>query len=122
MSWARWFALKVKSRHEKYVDSALHHKGYDHFLPLYQHCFDVGGRFYKSELPLFPTYTFCQFDPGNKLPILITPGVVSIVGFGQGPVAVDEQELESVRSLAGAGVNTIPCSYVQAGDKVCIEG
>ena len=88
-----WFALRVKSNRERVTALALIGKGYEVFLPQYR------GEGTQGERPLFPGYLFCRFDVQNRLPILTVPGIVHIVGIGNAPLPVDDQELESVRLL-----------------------
>src|SRR5216684_4012562 len=65
-----WYALWVKSRYENTVASHLQARGYESFLPLYKCQRRWSDRFKEIELPLFPGYVFCQFNPLNRLPIL----------------------------------------------------
>jgi transcriptional antiterminator NusG len=70
---------------------------------------------------LFPGYLFCRFNPQDRLPILKTPGVIQVVGFNNGPAAVDEAEIRSIQTLATAGVPHQPWPFLAAGDRVRIE-
>src|SRR5262245_4547664 len=88
-----WYALLVKVRHEKNVEKILTGKGYRSFVPMYRAARRWGNRDRSVDLPLFGGYVFCRFNIHDRLPILITPGVVSAVGFGDGPIPVDEQEV-----------------------------
>jgi transcription antitermination factor NusG len=116
-----WFALQVKFRHEKTVSQALRGKGYTEYLPLYRGRHHSGGRFQDVDLPLFPTYVFCRFDPLRRLPILTTPGVFSIVGTRSEPLMVDEEELGTVRRLITFGSHAEPWPFLQVGDPVYVE-
>src|SRR6266699_802656 len=82
----RWYALRVRSRHEQMVGAHLQGRGYKSFLPLYKCRRRWSDRFKEIEQPLFPGYVFCQFNPLNQLPILSIPGVVHVVGVGRTPV------------------------------------
>src|SRR5450631_3179299 len=75
----RWYALHVRSRHEKAVAAALRCKDFAEFLPLYTSRRQWSQRVAEVELPLFPGYVFCSFDPGEKrVLITTTPGVMGI--------------------------------------------
>jgi transcription antitermination factor NusG len=54
-------------------------------------------------VPLFPGYVFCHFDSNKRLPILMTPGMVRIVGPGNRPEPVDDHEIASIRTIALSG-------------------
>jgi transcription antitermination factor NusG len=116
-----WFALRIWSQKEKLVAAALESKGYEHFLPLYRCRRRWSDRVKEFELPLFPGYLFCRFDPNHRLPILVTPGVMLIVGIGKIPVPVDEGELAAIQSIVTSGLKTEPWPYLQIGQKVRIE-
>lgn len=118
-----WFALYVKSHHEKLVSTALSNKGYVEFLPLYRGRHRHAGRFRDVDLPLFPNYVFCRFDPQKRLPILVTPGVFQIVGSSQGPEPVSDSEMEAVERIVGSGLPVQPWPFLQTGDRVnVVEG
>jgi len=70
---------------------------------------------------LFPGYLFSRFDVANRLPILMLPGVVHIVGMGKTPIPVDGSELESLKVVVQAGLLLNPDEPYTVGEKVCIE-
>jgi transcription antitermination factor NusG len=116
----KWFALYVKPRHEKVVDRALHRVGFESFLPLhvlrhvYAHCSK------EHEIPLFPGYVFCRFDPLKRTPILSTPGVISILSVARKPVPVDDVEIFALQSAMKAQLPIERCPFVQTGQRVRI--
>lgn len=116
-----WFALQVKYHHEKMVALALRSKGYNEFLPLFRSRHRTGGRVQYVDLPLFPTYVFCQFDPLKRLPILMTPGVFSIVGTDRSPLPVNEQELSAVRAMVNSTLHYEPSPYLHVGNRAFVE-
>jgi transcription antitermination factor NusG len=116
-----WFALRVRSNAEKIVHAALLRKQYESFLPTYRSRRRWSDRVKELDAPLFPGYTFCRFDAAKRLPILTTPGVVSIVSSGQGPIAVDEGELASVRSMLLSGAVVGPWPFLREGEYVSVE-
>lgn len=112
-----WFAVRVTPRHEKVVARSLQYKGYDTLLPLYRKL----ARRRVTEFPLFPGYVFCRFEPFQRLPVLITPGVVQIVGIGHVPVPVDAAEMESLQKVVQAQVAAEPCPFLNVGRMVRIN-
>ena len=116
-----WFALQVRTRNEAGVAEQLTGRGYERFLPLYKVRKRWSDRIKEVDAPLFPGYLFCRFDPQDRLPILKTPGVIQIVGFNNGPTAVDESEIQSIQRLVTAGVPNQPWPYLAAGDRVRID-
>jgi transcription antitermination factor NusG len=116
-----WFALQVRSQRENYVADQLSAKGYELFLPLYSSRKRWSDRIKKVELPLFPGYLFCRFDPYNRLPILKTPWILQIVGFNHIPSPVDNEEISAVRTLVATGACAQPWPFIGVGEKVRIE-
>jgi transcription antitermination factor NusG len=116
-----WFALQVRTRQEAGVSEQLSGHGYEQFLPLYKVRKRWSDRIKEVDAPLFPGYLFCRFNPHDRLPILKTPGVIQIVGFKNGPSAVDESEILAIQTLVAAGVSHQPWPFLAAGDRVRIE-
>jgi transcription antitermination factor NusG len=116
-----WFAVQVRARYESLAANSLAHQGYERFLPTYRCRRRWSDRIKELELPLFPGYIFCRFDPQCRLPILKTPGFVSIVGIAKQPVPIDESELAAIRTLVSSGLSHQPWPYARIGQRVCIE-
>jgi transcription antitermination factor NusG len=115
-----WFALRVRSRYESIVAAHLAGKG-EWFPPTHLSRRQWSDRIKKSELPLFPGYLFCRFDPLGRLPILETPGLISVVGIAKTPIPVDEDEMKAVRLLVASGFPYQPWPYFKIGQRVRIE-
>src|SRR5436305_785209 len=84
-----WYAVYVRSKHEKTVADALSLKGYECMLPTYREQRKWSDRTKVLELPLFPGYVFSRFDVELRLPVLTVPGVISITGAGKIPQPID---------------------------------
>src|SRR5437667_3876573 len=117
----KWFALYFKPRHEKVVVRSLDGVGLESFLPLYVRRHVYACRRKENEIPLFPGYVFCRFDPFKRTPILSTPGVISIVSVARTPVPVDDIEIFSLRSAIKSRLSLEPHSFVQTGERVRIR-
>ena len=116
-----WYALKVRPRLEKQVSVNLSGKGYELFLPLYKRRSHWSDRVKTLEVPLFPGYLFCQFDVTKRLPILQTPGVISVVGIAKRPEPIDEMEIDAIRAIVSSGFGYQPHPYLAVGDAVQVE-
>jgi transcription antitermination factor NusG len=116
-----WYALRVRSRFENTVAAHLHGRDHECFLPLYKCRRRWSDRIKEIELPLFPGYVFCKFDPLNRLSILSIPGVVYIVGVRRGPLPVEETEIAAIQSAVKSGLSTQPWPFLQIGQRVKIE-
>jgi transcription antitermination factor NusG len=117
---SRWYAVRIAAGREKAAASQLECKGYEAFLPLYRSRRQWSDRIKELELPLFAGYLFCRFDFNNRLPILITPGVQSIVGFGKAPTPVSDAEVDALRKVIASGAAAEPHAYLSIGQRVRI--
>jgi transcription antitermination factor NusG len=116
-----WYAVVVRTQHEKQVAIALEDKGFEYLLPLYRVKRRWNNTSRQVDLPLFPNYTFCRFSPSRKLPILQIPGVRRVVSFGGRLVPIDEFEIKALQVLAGSGLPVSPCAFLQQGDRVRLQ-
>jgi transcription antitermination factor NusG len=117
----RWYALYVRSRHEKVVESGLIGKGYVAFSPFYRTKRKRVDRIAEVDVPLFPGYVFCHFDPNKRLPILTTPGIVGVVGPGHRPEPVEDHEIASIRTIALSGRPVQPWPFLKSGQRVRLQ-
>lgn len=115
-----WYGVRTRSNHESVATIVLRGKGYEPYLPVYRVRRRHLGRSIESEYPLFPGYIFCRFDAKKRLPILMTTGVVSIVGFGNEPAPIPDHEIEAVKVVLRSGLPAEPCPYLREGQRVRI--
>ena len=116
-----WFALQVRTQYERGVAEFLRGSGFEWILPLYKCRKRWSDPIKEVEIPLFPGYLFCRFDPVNRLPILKTPGVIQIVGCNREPSVIDENEISAIQTLVSSGIPNQPWPYLHTGDRVQIE-
>jgi transcription antitermination factor NusG len=115
-----WFALYVKLRYEHFVADYLQAKGYEAFSLTYRKLRRWRDRVQEADIPLFPGYVFGRFDPRHRLPILTTPGVREVVGYGRIPVPISEREIHAIRGAVDSLLKVEPCTYIEAGTRVRI--
>ena len=120
MENAKWYAVFMRPKMEKHVASVLRTKGYEVCLPCYRTRRKWSDRYQWVELPLFPTYLFCQFDLRDKLPILTTPGVIRLVGHCRAAEPVDEIEMMNLMALVRSGLPAEPWPLIRIGDRARI--
>jgi transcriptional antiterminator RfaH len=118
MAHLPWFALFVKSKHEKSVSAILQAESYEAFLPTHSHRIKYDKRF---ELPLVPSYVFCRLESQNRVPVITTPGVFSIVSAHHGPEPIGEHEIERIQRMLNMPTAPVPWHYVVPGDTVLVE-
>ncbi len=118
----RWYALQVRTRWESSTAILLSGKGYQAFFPTYTtEKRWRSGMSKGNSAPLFPGYLFCQFDVHDRLPILVTPGVLSVVGRGRIPIPVEDSEIEAIQRVVSSGLRAEPWPYLEVGQQVRIQ-
>lgn len=113
-----WYALQVWSRKESSVSTHLQSLGFECFLPTYKACRQWSDRVKEVEQPLFPGYLFSNFDFHNRRQLVMTPGVIQIVGNGKSPLPVANSEIERLQIAVASDVDKQPWPYLQAGERV----
>src|SRR5277367_5119749 len=117
----QWFALQVRTRWEGSTAVLLSGKGYQTFLPTYKTRKRWKGKVCEVHSALFPGYVFCQFDAQKRLPVLVTPGVISVVGQGRIPMPVDDGEIAAIQMVVSSGLQAEPWPYLEIGQKIRIQ-
>jgi transcription antitermination factor NusG len=117
----RWFALTIRHRHERRVETALSAYGVEAFAPAYRTMRRWTDRIKEIEAPLFPGYVFGRFARHQRLKVMQTPGVAQIVGFGGVAAEVPEQEILSIRTALASQLPLRPWPHLRTGDRVRIE-
>lgn len=115
-----WYALRVKSNRENITYTSLSRKGYQAFLPQYRPRMGTQSS-EKKRVPLFPGYLFCKLDIEKRLPVLMLPGILHIVGSGRTPLPLDEEEVESLRVLVNSNLSIDPIDYFSIGQKIRVK-
>ena len=115
-----WFAIRVKSNRDHVVTISLEDKGYETFLPKCRISQGPGASAQKAS-PLFPGYIFCRFDVTRRLPILMVPGVIHVVGIGKTPVSIPDDEIESIRLVVDSDLPVIPVQHFEMGERVRLD-
>ena len=116
-----WYALQVRSRKEGYVASQIMGQGYECLLPTYKSIRKWSDRVKEVEQPLFPGYLFCRFDFQNRRPVITTPGVLQIVGYGRTAISVSDEEIQSLQLAVSSGMPKQPWPYLEVGQRVRVN-
>jgi len=119
----RWYALAVKPQHEAKAYQGLSSLGgIEGFHPTYKDKRNWSDRVKILDSPLFPGYVFGRFQyPSERVPVLRVPGVRSIVGFGDAPSTIAEEEIDMIRTVVNSVFPVRPWPFLRAGQRVRIE-
>jgi transcription antitermination factor NusG len=113
-----WYALQVWSRKENYVLSHLQGLGYECFLPTYRCQRKWSDRVKETENPLFPGYLFSRFDFHDRRGLVMTPGVIQVVGNGRTALPVPDPEIERLQMAVASEAPRQPWPYLEIGERV----
>jgi transcription antitermination factor NusG len=117
----RWFAIQVSSRKECTVATDLQSRGYECFLPKYTSVRRWSDRVKELEQPLFPGYLFSRFNPDNRRALIVTPGVIQVLGIGGQPTPLDDLEVSALQLAIASGLPRQPWPYLAAGVRVRVK-
>jgi transcription antitermination factor NusG len=116
-----WFALQVWSRKEPTVAAQLEGQGFECFLPKYTTVRRWSDRAKELERPLFPGYLFCRFDFENRRSLVMSPGVIQILGFGRKPMPLEDREMAAIQQAVCSGLPRQPWPYLEVGERVRVD-
>lgn len=121
MSAPSWFAIRVRPKHEKAAAVSLGRQGFEEYVPVHRVRRRWSDRVKELDAVLFPGYIFCRFPRHDRLRVLNSPSVESIVGFGKTDIPVDDAEIQAVRTLVASGRPLAPWPFLRIGQNVTIE-
>jgi transcription antitermination factor NusG len=113
-----WYGIHTHSNQEKIVAAVLADRGYKPFLPVYRTRRCWSDRIVNAEVPFFPGYVFCRFDYSLRSPITTINGVASIVGFGNQPSPIPDEEIDAVRAIVDSGLAADPAPLLREGQRI----
>ena len=115
-----WWALYTRHQCEKMVAETLTTKRFEVFLPLYASVRRWTDRQKTLFLPIFPGYVFVRGGLDRRLDIVTTPGVQTILFFGEQVAAIPETEIHVIRRMVEGPYLLEPHPYLKCGEKVRI--
>lgn len=99
-----WYAAYTHFRAEKRVARELDKHGIENFLPLYKTIKQWSDRKKKVDEVLIRSYIFVHIKRKEFLPVLITPGVMTIIHFSGKPVPIPDWQIQNLKIAVGANV------------------
>ena len=121
MATPEWYALYLRSRHEKKVSVALAKKHVETFLPLIEELHLWSDRKKKVLEPLFRGYIFVKTDLRDKETIVTTDGVIRFVGINHKSSWIPASQVDWLRRMVGGSVEVRREKYLDVGEKVRIS-
>ncbi len=112
----RWFAVRTRSKSEKFVQRILSKKGIHAYLPIQK----LMRRYTRStrlvEKPLINSYVFVKIVKAEYVPVLETENVAGFVKFSKNLLAIPEAEIEILRRITledGLDVEVLPAQFAE---------
>jgi transcription elongation factor/antiterminator RfaH len=116
-----WYALQCWVRKEAMIVAQLQNQGFECLLPKYKSVREWSDRKKEVEQPLFPGYVFCRFEYSQRRPVIVTPGVLQVVGYGRKPMPVEDREIEAIQIAMASELPSQPWPYLTVGERVRIH-
>jgi len=114
-----WYAVYVRSRHEKVVYQSLIEKNIECSLPLIKQTRQWSDRKKKVEVPLFRGYIFVHINlTADKFTVLQIEGVVKYIGVSGSPSVIDKNQMYWLNSMIDLSDTIQHEEEIPLGDKV----
>lgn len=120
---SRWFAVRTRSKSEKFAQRLLSRKGIHAWLPIQK----IMRKYTRStrmvEKPLINSYVFVKIVKSEYVPVLETENVAGFVKFAKNLLSIPEAEIEILRRVTlehDLDLDVIPGS-MEAGEHVEIS-
>jgi transcriptional antiterminator RfaH len=110
-----WRVAHTKSRNEKALAWQMQKKDVSYFLPMTKKVYRRKGRTFRSLLPLFTGYVFFCGDEDDRVEVLRTNRVASIIEVKDQPGLV--AELGPIQLALDEGQQLLPHKYIKAGQQ-----
>jgi transcription antitermination factor NusG len=118
---AYWYAAYTCPNHEKKVAEQLDRRNIEQLLPLYHSIRQWKDRKVRLARPLFPGYVFVRIPARQRLRVLEVPGVARLVGFGNEPARLPDEDIRSIQCCMAGEVRVEPYPYPCIGKRVRVK-
>jgi transcriptional antiterminator NusG len=115
-----WFALVIHQYKRQQCEQMLAELGYEYWSPCTSIVREWSDRQKRMQVPLFPGYIFCRFNPEKRLALLQIPGVLGIVGSGKHVHEIDRSEIDAIRVALASRLPLKAVPEVVPGQKVMV--
>ncbi len=113
-----WWVLYTRHQHEKTVAEMLAAKDFEVFLPLYESVRCWKDRKKSIKLPLFPCYVFVRGGLDRRLQVVTTPGIHTILFYGESVATIPEAEIQAIRRAGEGPFRVEPHPFLKCGERV----
>ena len=116
-----WLAAYTRARHEYAVARQLESKAVAFLLPTWARRSLWSDRTKHVMAPLFPSYVFVHVSDEERVRVLQTAGVVSIVSVAGKPAPLRQEEVAMLRECAARPNGVEPHAFLRVGQRVRVK-
>jgi len=116
-----WLAAYTRSRHERQVALQLEQKQFACLLPTYERRTRWSDRVKRWRAPLFPGYVFVQVSAAERVRVLETFGIVSLVSRAGKVVALSPEDIARLQACCLRSASVEPHPYLKIGRRVRVK-
>ena len=114
-----WFACHITPGKEQQVLESIKTKGYSCLLPMQRSRRGTSAGVRETTSPLFAGYVFVQLELSeNRMALLTTPNVRTLVSFGGKPAPLGEEEVKTLQRIVETGLMAESWPLLQEGNQV----
>ncbi len=117
-----WYAVYTKSQFEKKIEEELESKGVEVFLPTIKELRQWTDRKKWVTIPMFKNYLFVNIDFKDRFKVLQCNGVVKIVSFNNKPIAIPDEQINSLKLILKKPDKVKVEPYINIGEEVIVTG
>lgn len=117
-----WYALYVKTRHEKKVYDQLQYENITTFLPMHQVVRQWHDRSKKVTVPLIPNYLFVSAPLNDRWRILNIRGVVDFVKHEGSPAVIPARDINIIEKMVHEDVLVADRVFLQGNRVIVTKG
>lgn len=116
-----WLAAYTRARYECAVARQLERKQVEFLLPTYTRMARWSDRLKRVLAPLFPNYIFVHVSSKERLQVLQTAGVVSVVSVAGKPAVLRDDEITMLRTCMARPNQVEPHPFLRIGQRVRVK-
>jgi transcription antitermination factor NusG len=116
-----WWAVQVRTGHERLAAMHLDRHGYEIFLPQYLEYRRWSDRVKKTERALYAGYLFCRLSRTMIGKVFSSPVVIRVVGDSRGPQPIPQSQIDTVRRVVETRLAISRWPFHSVGQRVRVE-